>query len=216
VRVVHVRPKRFSGHVYSLEVPDAGTFVATGGLVVHNCFPKDVRALLHTAHDAGAELQIVAAAERANERQKRVLGERVRAHFGGNLAGKRIAIWGLAFKPETDDIREAPALVLIEELLAQGASVAAFDPVATDNVRRLLGDRIEYAHDMYDAARGADALALVTEWHVFRRPDFERLKQAMRAPVLFDGRNIWSPEEMRGLGFAYTGIGRGKRQLARV
>jgi UDPglucose 6-dehydrogenase len=172
--------------------------------------------LLHTAHDAGAELQIVAAAERANERQKRVLGERVRAHFGGNLAGKRIAIWGLAFKPETDDIREAPALVLIEELLAQGASVAAFDPVATDNVRRLLGDRIEYAHDMYDAARGADALALVTEWHVFRRPDFERLKQAMRAPVLFDGRNIWSPEEMRGLGFAYTGIGRGKRQLARV
>jgi UDPglucose 6-dehydrogenase len=211
VRVASLERRPFSGHVYSLEVPGAETFAVTGNLVVHNCFPKDVRALLHTARAAGSELGIVDAAERANERQKRVLGARVRQHFGGSLTGKRIAVWGLAFKPETDDIREAPALVLIEELLEAGANVSAFDPVAMDNVRQKLGDRIEYAHDMYAAAEGADALVLVTEWHVFRRPDFERLVKSMRAPVLFDGRNIYSPDEMRALGFDYSGIGRPKR-----
>jgi UDPglucose 6-dehydrogenase len=176
-----------------------------------SCFPKDVRALLHTACEFGAELGVVEAAERANERQKHVLAERVSAHFGGQLAGKRIAIWGLAFKPETDDIREAPALVLIEELLKAGAKVSAHDPVAMDNVRAKIGDAIEYARDMYDAANQADALVLVTEWHAFRHPDFERLKKSMKTAALFDGRNVWTPDEVRSLGFFYRGIGRGAR-----
>jgi UDPglucose 6-dehydrogenase len=173
-----------------------------------SCFPKDVRALLHTAREANVDLHVVDAAERANERQKRVLGERLSTHFAGDLAAKRIAIWGLAFKPETDDIREAPALVLIEQLLAAGASVVAHDPVAADNVRAALGDRIEYASEMYSALEGADALVLVTEWHSFRTPDFPRIKGLLRSPVVFDGRNVWAPDELRGLGFRYYGIGR--------
>lgn len=173
-----------------------------------SCFPKDVRALLHTAREAGATLQVVDAVERANERQKHVLAERIVAHFAGQLAGKRIAIWGLAFKPETDDIREAPALVLVDDLSSHDVTLVAHDPVAMDNVRDKIGDRIEYAKDMYEAARGADALVLVTEWHAFRRPDFARLKGSMRSLALFDGRNIWNPEEVRGFGFSYSGIGR--------
>lgn len=173
-----------------------------------SCFPKDVRALLHTARKADTDLFVVEAVERANERQKHVLGERVLEHFGGSLAEKRIAIWGLAFKPETDDIREAPALVLIDDLAAHGAVIVGHDPVAMDNVRAQIDDRIEYASDMYEAARDADALVVVTEWHSFRRPDFGRLKKLMRAPALFDGRNVWNPDEVRSLGFSYRGIGR--------
>ena len=132
------------------------------------------------------------------------------AHFGGDVKGKRIAVWGLAFKPGTDDIREAPALVLIDQLLAGGATVCATDPVALEIVRKQLGDRIEYDESNYGCAKGADALVLVTEWHEFRRPSFERLKSLMKQPVLFDGRNIWSPAEVRAAGFTYYGIGRGK------
>ncbi len=185
-----------------------------------SCFPKDLRALIHTAQACGAELGVVTAAERANERQKRVLGERISAHFCGtseasaeegaarDLTGKRIAVWGLSFKPETDDIREAPALTVIEHVLAAGGQVVAYDPVAMPNVRAALGDRIELADDMYAAAAGADALVLVTEWHQFRRPDFVRLRESMRSPVLFDGRNAWNPALLREQGFAYYGIGR--------
>ena len=135
------------------------------------------------------------------------------AHFGGDLKGKRIAVWGLAFKPGTDDIREAPALVLIEQLLAAGAKVSATDPVAIEAVRKQLGDRIAYEEAHYECAKGADALVLVTEWHEFRRPSFERLKSLLRQPVIFDGRNVWSPAELRAAGFTYYGMGRGKHSL---
>ena len=145
-----------------------------------------------------------------NERQKRKLGEKVIAHFGGDLLGKKIAVWGLAFKPGTDDIREAPALVLIEQLLEAGAEVAATDPVALPGVQKLIGDRIRLDPGHYDVVEGADALVLVTEWNEFRRPSLPRLKQAMRQPVVFDGRNIWNPSELRAAGFTYTGIGRGR------
>jgi UDPglucose 6-dehydrogenase len=173
-----------------------------------SCFPKDIRALLHIARRADFDLFVVDAVERANERQKHVLAERVLQHFDGSIADKRIAIWGLAFKPETDDIREAPALVLIDDLAQHNPVLVGHDPVAMENVRAQIGDRIEYASDMYEAARGADALVVVTEWHSFRRPDFQRLKSLMRTPALFDGRNIWNPDEVRSLGFSYRGIGR--------
>jgi UDPglucose 6-dehydrogenase len=173
-----------------------------------SCFPKDTRALIQIAREAGASAGIVQAVEQANERQKRVLGERVVGHFGGALAGKKVAVWGLAFKPETDDVRESPALVVIGDLLAAGAAVVACDPAAMETARAELGGRVEYTGDMYAAAAGADALVLVTEWHQFRHPDFKRLHDSMRAPVLFDGRNIWPPAEVRELGFTYYGIGR--------
>ncbi len=173
-----------------------------------SCFPKDLRAILSTAEQVGGKLAVIDAAERANHVQKRVLGDRLAAHFNGDLAGKRIAIWGLAFKPETDDIREAPAIVLIEQLLAAGATVVAYDPVAMDNVRALLGDRIELAANMYTAIDGADALVLVTEWKVFRSVDFKSMRTRMRHPTIFDGRNLWDPAELTELGFSYRGIGR--------
>jgi UDPglucose 6-dehydrogenase len=173
-----------------------------------SCFPKDLRALVHTAEGAGAPLEIVAAVERVNARQKAILAAKMQRHFGGSLAGRRIALWGLAFKPRTDDVREAPAFVLIEALLAAGAQVVAHDPVAMDNARAAFGDRIALAAHMYDAAEGADALALITEWHEFRRPDFARLKRLLKQPVLFDGRNVWDPEDLRAQGFSYYGIGR--------
>ncbi len=173
-----------------------------------SCFPKDIRALAQTARDVGVELGVIEAATRANERQKHVLGARVLAHFGGELTGRRIAVWGLAFKPETDDVREAPALTVIDDLLAAGAKVVGFDPAATETAREVLGSEISYAADMYSALDGADALVLVTEWKLFRRPDFERMRDAMSTPALFDGRNIWNPTELTGLGFTYYGIGR--------
>ena len=169
----------------------------------------DLRALLHTGHESGQELWVVDAAVRANERQKRVLAARVREHLGQRLEGKRVAVWGLAFKPETDDIRESPALAAIEDLLAAGASVVGYDPAAMDRVRTELGDRIVYAADAYAAADGADALILVTEWHEFRRPRFADLKARMRGDAVFDGRNVWSPDEVRKAGLRYYGIGRG-------
>ena len=173
-----------------------------------SCFPKDLRALLHAARDVDVPLSIIEAAERANERQKRVLGERLVAHFG-DLKGKRIGIWGLAFKPETDDIRESPALVLIEQVVAAGASVIGYDPEAMPNVRDALGAAIELAPDAYAAANGVDALVLVTEWHELRDPDLAKLKASMRTPVLVDGRNVWPAADAREAGFTYYGIGRG-------
>jgi UDPglucose 6-dehydrogenase len=175
-----------------------------------SCFPKDLRAAVSTGRENGYDLSILNAVVDVNERQKRKLGEKVLSHFGGKLGGKHIAVWGLAFKPGTDDIREAPALVLIDQLLSAGATVAATDPVATDAVRKQLGDRIRYEESNYDCAKGADALVLVTEWNEFRRPSFERLKALLRQPVLFDGRNMWNPAELRAAGFTYYGIGRGK------
>ncbi len=173
-----------------------------------SCFPKDLRALIHTGREHDVQLTVVQAAERANERQKRALGARVIAHFGGSLAGRRICVWGLAFKPETDDLRESPALTLIEQLREAGAVVAAYDPAAMSNARAQLAGAIELAPDPYAAARDADALVLVTEWHELRNPDLERLKACMKQLVLFDGRNVWSPPTVREAGFVYHGIGR--------
>ncbi|HUJ63827.1 MAG TPA: UDP-glucose/GDP-mannose dehydrogenase family protein [Kofleriaceae bacterium] len=183
-------------------------FLFAGAGFGGSCFPKDIKALLHSARERDIPLGVVDAVERANERQKRVLGERVIAHFGGALDGRAIAVWGLAFKPETDDIRESPALVLIDQLRAAGARVTGYDPVAAGNVRAQLGDAIELAADPYAAATGADALVLVTEWHELRHPDLARLKTIMRTPALFDGRNVWSPLEARAAGFSYYGVGR--------
>jgi UDPglucose 6-dehydrogenase len=175
-----------------------------------SCFPKDLRACISTGREAGYELRILEAVVFVNEKQKRRLGEKVLAHFDGDLRGKRLAIWGLAFKPGTDDIRESPALTLIDQLLAAGGEVVGTDPVAIPAVRKLLGDRIEFEEGNYTAAQGADALVLVTEWNEFRRPSFERLKKIMRQPVIFDGRNVWNPAEVRAAGFTYEGIGRGR------
>jgi UDPglucose 6-dehydrogenase len=184
-----------------------------------SCFPKDVRALLATADSSPAKnaaepmLEIVRAVDRANERQKHRLAQKIERHFGGAAAlkGKRIAVWGLAFKPQTDDIREAPALRLIERLLELGAEVVAHDPAAMPATRKLLGDRIGYTDHVYPSVEKADGLALVTEWFEFRHPDFPRILKAMRTPVIFDGRNLWDPGRLRALGFTYYGIGRGDR-----
>lgn len=173
-----------------------------------SCFPKDLRALIHMGRDSDIDLSIITATERANERQKRVLGDRLLAHFGGNLKGKRIGIWGLSFKPETDDIREAPALVLLDQLRSAGAMVAGYDPEAMPNVRKAVGNAISLETDAYAVAKDADALVLVTEWHELRDPDFARLAGLMRARVLVDGRNVWSGSAARAAGFTYYGIGR--------
>jgi UDPglucose 6-dehydrogenase len=172
-----------------------------------SCFPKDVKALLKSAADKGYEFRILRAVEAVNERQKLRLIDKMAAYFQ-TLEGRTIALWGLAFKPRTDDMREAPAITLIERLLAAGASVRAFDPEAGATARRLFGDRITLCEKSYDALDGADALAVVTEWNEFREPDFARMRRLLRAPVVFDGRNIYSPEQMRALGFTYFSIGR--------
>lgn len=176
-----------------------------------SCFPKDVRALLNTGRHNGLEMEIIAAAERVNAAQKQLLGRMVKRHFGEDLTGKRLAVWGLAFKARTDDMREAPSIVILNELTAAGAEVSAFDPEARLTAHREFGDSIRYADDLYDAVDGADALLIVTDWNVFRQPDFERVKQLMAGnPVVFDGRNLYDPASMRELGFAYYGVGRGR------
>ena len=173
-----------------------------------SCFPKDVKAAMHTAREHGWPLEILESVNRVNERQKGVLADKIFKVFGGSLDGKIVAIWGLAFKPGTDDVREAPALTVIEKLLAAGATIHAHDPVANESFQKLMGDRLRYFDNNYDAAKGAHALALLTEWHQFRRPNFKRLKEEMAAAHLFDGRNVWEPAEVRALGFTYAGIGR--------
>jgi len=207
VRVTGVERRPYRGSVYSLEVPGAETFVTTGGLVVHNCFPKDVRAVMTMARQLGLDFDLLRAVERVNERQKRLLFDKARKVFG-SLAGKRFGMWGLAFKPKTDDMREAPALTLIQLLTGAGAEVAAHDPVAAEVARRLVGSQVKLVEEPYAAAEGADALFLVTEWNEFRSPDFERLKRLMRGSVLFDGRNVWDAAKARAAGFTYHGVGR--------
>jgi UDPglucose 6-dehydrogenase len=172
-----------------------------------SCFPKDVKALIRTARDNDVEMRVVAAVDKANEAQKAVLVPRIEAHLGG-LQGKLVAVWGLAFKPRTDDMREAPALAIVEALVAKGASVRAYDPKAGEVARRLLKDKLTLCARSYDAVEGADALLLVTEWNEFREPDFARIKSLMRRPAIFDGRNIYNPQTLRDLGFHYEGIGR--------
>ncbi|MBK8169249.1 MAG: UDP-glucose/GDP-mannose dehydrogenase family protein [Sandaracinaceae bacterium] len=172
-----------------------------------SCFPKDVTALSHTAREAGMELTLAETTDIVNQRAKLVLAQKLRAHFDGSLKGKRIAVWGIAFKPRTDDIREAPALTLIDALLAEGAEVSAHDPEARAVAKEKYGTRIELPETAYDAAKGADALVLVTEWRQYQSPDFEKLKTLMRRPLLIDGRNIWSGYGLRSMGFTYDGIG---------
>lgn len=173
-----------------------------------SCFPKDVQALMSTAKKNDLTMEIVTAAENANARQKAHLVTRVKKHFGNDLSGKTFAVWGLAFKPNTDDMREAPAITIIEGLTAAGAKVRAFDPVATENAREYLGSKATFCSKAYEAAEGADALLVVTEWNEFRHPDFALMKKALKQPVIFDGRNIYNPEQVRKLGFSYYGIGR--------
>ncbi|MFH5804115.1 UDP-glucose dehydrogenase family protein [Alienimonas sp. DA493] len=172
-----------------------------------SCFPKDVRALMRVAEDTGVEPRILAAVDEVNDRQKHVLFDKVKRHLGEDLSGKTIAVWGLAFKPRTDDIREAPALVLIDALLEAGAAVQVHDPVAEENVRAIYGDKLTYGEHHYDAARGADLLCICTEWNEFRNPDFQFLKHTMAAPVILDGRNLFDPADMAEAGFTYEGIG---------
>ncbi|MCE9601984.1 MAG: UDP-glucose/GDP-mannose dehydrogenase family protein [Gemmatimonadetes bacterium] len=175
-----------------------------------SCFPKDVKALLKTSEERGAPMEVLRAVEDANDRQKHRLFEKVREALGGEVRGRRIALWGLAFKANTDDMRESPALTLIESLLESGATVVAHDPAAMHETERRLGDRIAYARTGYDAISGADALVIVTDWNEYRFPDFARIKSALRTPVVVDGRNLYDPEKMRALGFTYRSIGRGR------
>src|SRR5438552_8451153 len=172
-----------------------------------SCFPKDVKALARMGRDAGCDLNVVEAAERTNEAQKTSLVPRIEEHLGG-LKDKVIAVWGLAFKPRTDDMREAPAVALIEALREKGAAVRAYDPKAMAAARRSLGERVTLCARSYDAVEGADALVVVTEWSEFREPDFPRIKSLLRRPAIFDGRNIYNPQHLRALGFHYEGIGR--------
>jgi len=172
-----------------------------------SCFPKDVKALVRTGKENGYPLRILQAVEDVNEDQKHVLATKIKKHFKNELKGKHFAMWGLSFKPETNDMREAPSLVIAEQLIEAGATVTAYDPVAIEETKHMVGDRIGYAKDAYAALTGADALLLVTEWREFRVPDWDRVKKALKQPVVFDGRNIYSGAELRGLGFAYSGIG---------
>jgi len=172
-----------------------------------SCFPKDVKAILKFAGDKGYEFEILKAVEAVNQRQKGRLVTKMQAHLG-DLAGKTIALWGLAFKPRTDDMREAPAITIVDLLLRAGAKVQAYDPEAMRVAKGIFGAKVQLAEKSYDALKGADALAVVTEWNEFREPDFARMRKLMRAPVVFDGRNIYSPEQMRAQGFTYVSIGR--------
>ena len=172
-----------------------------------SCFPKDVSALVHVAREHSVPLDLAAATDQVNQRQKGVLLRKLKQHFGGDLRNKKIAIWGLAFKPRTDDIRESPALTLIDGLLSEGASVFAHDPEARAAARARFGDAVSVVDQQYEAIAGADALVLVTEWREYQNPDFDRIKEVMRHPFLLDGRNIWSTYGLRKQGFIYAGIG---------
>ena len=172
-----------------------------------SCFPKDVKAILRFASDKGYRFRILEAVEQVNDAQKKLLVSKMERHFG-SLKGRTIAVWGLSFKPKTDDMRDAPAIVVIEELLARGAKVQAYDPEAMQVAKRIFGNRVTLVAKSFDALAGADALALVTEWHEFREPDFAKMRKLMRTPVVFDGRNVYNREQMRAQGFTYYSIGR--------
>jgi UDPglucose 6-dehydrogenase len=173
-----------------------------------SCFPKDVNSLIFMSRAAGVPVRLMEAVDQVNEAQKRVLGQKIRAYYGDSLSEMTLAIWGVAFKPRTDDIREAPALVLIEELLREGVKVRVHDPEALANLRAVYGDRLVYCDRPYGALEGADGLAIVTEWQEFRRPDFELMRRLLRQPVIFDGRNLFEPRALKAQGFIYYGIGR--------
>ncbi len=173
-----------------------------------SCFPKDVKSLIKTAELKGYQMKLLQAVEEVNESQKKILFEKLSRYFNGDLKGKRIALWGLAFKPETDDMREAPSLVLIEKILNAGGEVSAYDPISIHEAKRRLGDTIHYAKDIYDAAVDADAIIAVTEWKEFRLPSWSALKKIMKTPVILDGRNIYDKAEVEESGFVYHGIGR--------
>ena len=173
-----------------------------------SCFPKDVKALIRTGRDCGVSLDVLESVEAANERQKRVLYEKLARQFGGKLRNVTVAVWGLAFKAETDDVRESPALVLAEQLIEAGARVRVHDPAAMETARRELGDRVTYGGTAYEALQGAAALVIVTEWLEYRNPDFGRIKQALSRPLIVDGRNLYDPQRLARLGFVYESIGR--------
>lgn len=173
-----------------------------------SCFPKDIKALIHTAQNHNMRLEILTAVESVNARQKLALVNKVKQQFGENLQGKTFAVWGLSFKPRTDDMREAPAIVIIEELLAAGAKIQAYDPQAMTEARRIFGNRVKFTENEYDAVMKADALLIITEWNEFREPNFELLQQSLKTPYIFDGRNIYEPQKMAAMGFHYFSIGR--------
>ncbi|MBL7983148.1 MAG: UDP-glucose/GDP-mannose dehydrogenase family protein [Flavobacteriales bacterium] len=184
-----------------------------------SCFPKDVQALAKSGNDAGYEFQIIKSVMEVNELQKTSIIPKIKAHFGGDLKGKHFALWGLAFKPDTDDIREAPALYVIDALTAAGATVTAFDPEAMANVKKVKGDKCNFANDEYEALNGADALIIATEWALFRTPDFKRVGELLKDKVIFDGRNLYDLDEMNGLGYTYVSVGRqtvGSKKTANV
>jgi UDPglucose 6-dehydrogenase len=187
-----------------------------------SCFPKDTRALIQTALDCGSQMKVVTAVENVNDHQKTLLVSRLIQHFGEDFSGLKFAVWGLAFKPNTDDMREAPSLVIIEELLKRGAQVSAFDPLASHEGQEALAYKMQKTDDLsrfhlaetaYEAAESADALLVVTEWKTFHHPDFEMLTETMRQPLILDGRNLYDPQMLQDLGIAYQGIGR-RNQLA--
>jgi len=177
-----------------------------------SCFPKDVKALVRTAGEAGSRLSVLEAVEDANDRQKHRLFEKLQCALGDEISGAHIAVWGLAFKPQTDDMREAPALTLVDDVLAAGASVTAHDPAALHEAKRRLGDRIRFAESNYDALNAADALVVVTDWNEYRHPDFARIKAALRRPIIIDGRNLYDVTKMQSLGFTYFSFGRGRER----
>ena len=183
-------------------------FIYPGSGYGGSCFPKDVKAILKTASDLNYELKVISAVERANEYQKKVVLNKINGYFNNDLKGKVVAVWGLSFKPKTDDIRESSAVYLVEKLLEAGVKVRAYDPAAMEETKKQINNRIYYAEDPYDAVKGADALALMTEWPEFHLPDFGKMSELMNGKVVFDGRNIYDPEELRSKGFVYFGIGR--------
>ena len=177
-----------------------------------SCFPKDVKALIRTGEGYGYRMEVLKAVEQVNERQKHVLFDKIQRYYQGNLKGKHFGLWGLSFKPATDDMREAPSLVLIEQLLEAGATVKAYDPVAMAEGRRRLGNRIAYAANMYEALTAADAMIVVTEWQEFKVPKFTYIERALKEKVIFDGRNIYNPEQMKEFGYVYFGIGKKREE----
>jgi len=173
-----------------------------------SCFPKDVQALEHTSGKYGYDFSILQSVMNVNNKQKMLLAEKVLEYYGGNVKGKRFALWGLAFKPDTDDIREAPSLYIIDMLIKAGATIRAFDPEAMSNVKKQIGDKIEFANDEYHALEGADALLIATEWSAFRTPDFDKMQSTLKSKVIFDGRNLYEPQKMQEAGYYYNSIGR--------
>lgn len=186
------------------------SFLYAGAGYGGSCFPKDVKALARTGRQVGYTMEVIEAVERVNDRQKNIVFEKLSTAFGGELKGKVVALWGLAFKPETDDMREAPSLVVIERLLSAGATVRVFDPVAMNECKRRIGDKVTYCADIYDAATGADAVALMTEWMQFRMPAWNKIQEVMRDNVVVDGRNIYDYDDMVSLGFRFSKIGKKK------